>query len=741
MSKGKSTNSKKILELSPDFREVLACRDRRQSPFVQIFVAEAENVSQKNLGYIFGVLEISDRSEDSSYIVNYLISIIKKEYFSRPKRGAIESFEAALHKANLALSKLAEHGDIRWIGKLNALIASIEKNNLHLSQAGTASAFLVRNNAITDISEGLASADALPHPMKTFENISSGRLENTDKIIVATEGLFELFSIEELKKSALRFSRDQFFQFLHTAMVNELDLAGALIIDIAEKVAVPVATSQQMETSSLNVFSQSAFLKTPDRKKKSEEKKTKAEKNIEKIIAGPYSYPSSDSQQEFVDEKSGHIYLKEDEAFLDKKPWWQESQNILQEKISEFLAYSKKKLSSLKVSAPKNKIATIATLPVAPKQPPKNWLAPIVKKLSSWGEKFACLPWKEYARLLAKITANGLKKFWHALIWLKNKISPRLFILWKKFLALNHQQKLMTVFVLVMVFLVPTLIVRWQNANDLAREKERMANLPQIPLANDTKVVHLENLTFFDINRQQKNILINLNGNLWAVTEKNVSELSTGKSWAAPDDFGSAVLAFGMNDLNLIFLINEKHQIISFAPANQKFVASNISFPDNLKIATTGSYLTYLYAVDKNQNQIYRYPRAEGGFGEKIDWLKDTLDLKDISSMAISENVYLVSEKSSVLKIFRGRVDKNWALESSATPWKPDQVYTGLENQYIFVLDKTNSRIGQFTPEGNLVKQFYSPELASAESLASDESNSLIYFSNSKGIAKFSYAQ
>ena len=105
-----------------------------------------------------------------------------------------------------------------------------------------------------------------------------------------------------------------------------------------------------------------------------------------------------------------------------------------------------------------------------------------------------------------------------------------------------------------------------------------------------------------------------------------------------------------MNDLNLIFLINEKHQIISFAPANQKFVASNISFPDNLKIATTGSYLTYLYAVDKNQNQIYRYPRAEGGFGEKIDWLKDTLDLKDISSMAISENVYLVSEKSSVLK-------------------------------------------------------------------------------------------
>lgn len=749
MAKGKTSNGKKILELDPQFREILSCHDRRQSPFVQIFVAEAENVSQKSLGRILGVLEVTDHSEESSYIVNYLISVIKKEYFSRPKRGAIESFEAALHKANLALSKLAEHGDIKWLGKINALIASIEKNNLHLSQSGTASAFLLRGNSLTDISEGLASNDTTPHPLKTFENISSGRLEKSDKLIIATDNLFDLFSLEELKKNALRFDVDQFFQFLHTAMINELDLAGALIIDIQERVTLPVPKSST-DSESLNVFSQSTFLKSFPKNPAIKESIIAKETSLEeKISVGPYSYSEETSQQslEFVDEKSGHIYLKEDEAFFEKKPWWSETWNWITEKLEEFISIIGKKVKREKIVVSEYpQIEKSAETPKRKKAfEAEKLLASFKNTVYAWliagGRKVSSIPWKKISEKILYTVKTTIATLIQFLIWVGKKLWPKITALGRKFSALNQHQKLIVVFILTLIFLIPILFVKWEDANDLKAEKARIASLPILPLKDDKNVIRLNDLTALSNYSGEKHFLINLNNRLYLATEKKLFEISSGKSWDLPSDFGSAISVFGMDDLNVIFFINSNFQVISFAPINQKFIPSSITFPDNAHLVATGSYLTYLYAVDAKNNQIYRYPRAEGGFGEKIDWLKDQVSLESITDMAISDNVYLASGENTLWKFFRGKKNADWQIESGATPWSPFKVFTKPDDQFIFILDRQNSRIGQFNPNGELINQFYSKDFASADSIISDEANHLVYVSTDKGIVSFSFAQ
>jgi len=306
---------KKISGLESEFESILVCNNRSLRPYIEIFVFEPENATQKSLGTFFGIFEISDISEDSSYIVNYLSSVIKKEYFSKPKRSPIESFEAALHKSNLALSKLAEHGNIKWLGKFNALVAIIEKNNLHIAQAGTASAFLFRSGGLTDISEGLSSDDPEPHPLKTFVNVSSGKLEVQDKLIITTESIFDIFSFEEIKKSILRFSEEKFIQFLKTALGNELEKAAVLIVDIKKKKEAPIAAPVQ-ESEQLNAFSQEAFFRKPARNamqsvagepalnnSSSEITQEKISREIEDEI--------NKGQEEFTDEKNGHIYIKE----------------------------------------------------------------------------------------------------------------------------------------------------------------------------------------------------------------------------------------------------------------------------------------------------------------------------------------------------------------------------------------------------------------------------------------------
>src|SRR5665647_106143 len=198
--------SKKIIEMESFFEEILVCNNKDNRPFLEVFVHEPENINQKELGTLFGIFEINDTTEDSSYIVNYLISVIKKEYFSRPKRGSVESFEAALHRANLALAKLAEYGNINWIGKINALCAVAERQNLHLTQTGNTLALLLRKGYLTNLSEDLSPDNLEPNPLKTFVNISSGKLENQDKLIILTENILDILDLEEIKNNALNLS-------------------------------------------------------------------------------------------------------------------------------------------------------------------------------------------------------------------------------------------------------------------------------------------------------------------------------------------------------------------------------------------------------------------------------------------------------------------------------------------------------------------------------------------------------
>lgn len=286
---------KRNIEIESFFEEILVCNDKENRPFLEVFVHEPENIIQKDLGALLGIFEINDDSEDSSYIVNYLISVIKKEYFSRPKRGTVESFEAALHKANLALAKLAEYGNISWIGKINALCVVAEKQNLHLTQTGNTLALLLRKGYLTNISEDLSPDTLEPNPLKTFVNISSGKLENRDKLIILTDNILNILDLEEIKNNALNFSEKDFVQFLRTVLVNKLEKAAALVMDVKEKEEILLPVAKKAEK--LNAFSNSAFSK-PSLKKEMETE-AGAQEMTDQFLP-PEEAP-----------KAGHIYIKE----------------------------------------------------------------------------------------------------------------------------------------------------------------------------------------------------------------------------------------------------------------------------------------------------------------------------------------------------------------------------------------------------------------------------------------------
>lgn len=743
--------AEKKITLEALFKDILVCKKSGQRPYMEIFVNKPENVQEQKLGTLSGILEINDELEDSSYIVNYLISVIKKEYYSKTNRGTIESFEAALHRANLALAKLAEHGNIGWIGKINAIILVVEKNNIHLAQTGNNHALLLRSKVLTDICDG-ASALTDQNPLKTFTDVLSGRIEKGDKLILTTDSIFDIFSFDEIKRSAIKFSFLDLVQFFNTALVNELEKAAVLVAEIKEKVEeAPQAASSK---KAINAWSQASFAtavkKTPPNRA--------AEKDIEpeekKAIVSQIENEMERNKNEFVDKKTGHIYIKEDYFLQEKNSFLENLLESVKLKLRNYFSKIPKKISNLKQihfsfknpgpameesERLEEKEESISENPeIASVEPPTETPPEKISSFSIWHEKIT--------KKLEKYHAVGIEAFHQKTdkktiknISAKIKSAclnalPRISRLKNIFSRFSYEQKIYAAGAVILILIVPYFIAKLRGETETQPEiKTEIAVAPE-PLKDDKNLVKIS-----EINQVYSgsgiNNLINLNNRILAVSENSIVDLSENDTaYSLPENF-SVKTASGMNDLNLILLLNNQNGILSWSAVSKKYQENAIIIPEGAEIPAAKSYLTYLYVLDKKNNQIYRYPRAEGGFGASTNWLKETADLSAVKDMAVSENIYL-AENNNIVKFYRGK-KQDFSIEETATAIAIDKIYTQEDFQYIYILDKINSRIVKLDLNGGIISQYYNSEISSAENLTTDEETSTAYFSLGGNVKSF----
>jgi hypothetical protein len=224
-----------------------------------------------------------------------------------------------------------------------------------------------------------------------------------------------------------------------------------------------------------------------------------------------------------------------------------------------------------------------------------------------------------------------------------------------------------------------------------------------------------------------------------AVTKNSVIVIENGeqKEFALPENFGASIQTTFMKDLSLVFILTDQNKIISFSPVSKKFTDNNISLPENSSSLLIGTYLTYMYVLDPASNQIYRYPRATGGFGDKTSWLKDNTPLAEISDMTIDDNIYCI-QNNTALKLFKGK-KQELNLEASNTPVHFDNIFTTIDSGSLYVLDTKNSRIVQYSKaDGTITAQYFNESLADGKSLSVDETNKVAYISTSSELISVS---
>ncbi|MGB4943290.1 MAG: hypothetical protein WBO92_04260 [Candidatus Moraniibacteriota bacterium] len=783
--------------LEKHFREIVVGSGRAQEPYIIAFHYASDNVSGSPLGTLFGFFEVEIHDQDAAYIVNFLASVAKKEYFANPRRNPVESFEAALHKINVALAEIVKHGNVSWLGHLHGAVGSVSQNSLLFSVTGEGEIYLARAEAFHSISTGLADTESEPHPLKTFVEVSSGELYDADLIFALSPSIWSLFSPEDLRRSLNRLGPAGFEQFLRTALVNELPIAAVNLITCSAPVELqsemPPKETRPPAVNLSNVWSGKPFDEAL-RQKKSPPAPT------------PEPKAADPQRTAYTDQKTGHIYVQAstEETFEAEASPWKERFELFshtfdaktrnwsitlrkitrrinkgsmltaasisrfsgrlsrslsrrirslkrnreenRQKKAEIEALTKATEETLSRPAPEpapDRVDTIYSPANTESEPSETSIAPSVtaervrrffnreprtevtlatvasQQLSTLNERvtairLASVPalgrvgdilsdWSLRGRQSLRTGMLRLQKFWSAR-------QPR------ERWVLIGLATLIVVGMFAAIFWSKETVLTPDTTDTTVLTPAPTPPLPAFPPADEPLATLLAgSRTVYPTNNSRTIALVSLNDTPVLVTEKSIVNLKTQESTTAPEPIRFAT---AMDDLDAVFAIgSESGTLFLWSAVTKKFVSNTLPLPAGATIDAIGSYLTYLYVLDRGAGVIYRFPRSEGGFGTATAWSKEPVNVSDRSIFAVYENILLVNKAAQPTLYTRGR-NTNLVFMGPVTTISTDALAFDTRSGDVLALDRMNKRIIRWSVTGTLLAQYFHSSFNEVEAFA-----------------------
>ena len=793
MAEKKRRAAARPVRIETRISDILVARNRSAEPYLHLFSVSPENVTQEHLGRLVGVFSVSDRSDSSAYIGNVIASVAKKEYFANTRRDAIEGFESSLHRANLALSEIVKNGDTRFMGRLHGVLAAIEDDRIHFSVTGNAAILLFRDGSLMDIGEGLASEDAATHPLKTFVEISSGQLLPGDCLLLVSPEIFTLFSPRELAQNARRLVPEgRFVRFLETAMINELKTGSALVVTVAErktrrkpepKRAPSPKREKRKET---NFFSERIFR---DAAAKRARHFLEAEETDEQAEKKPGKETAEDEQRagdaihvegDAPPDKEGHPFItalqwKAEDALIRFRrgsgyvsQWLRDRIRETTHAIGRAIGDGTRSIGHAARSATRDRIERIRKRAL-PRPKKKKRAAkkrkdtdarsvesnPILKRAlevtkaygarSTPGHKRRADAKHGERKTRPDRFGETIRAGWHA-AWPKIRNAGRLAssalvlalrtvfgYVSARISRLSVRWRLIGIALIAFVATFAFFGIRNHFASPSEPETTPVVVIekpePAFPPDDEPGAVPAEAKPVSNAPSDTVAPIL-LGDRLFAVTGTGIVETSSGDFSALPSD-SPITFAAGMDDLALIFLMTESGALFSYAPSNGSFTRNDIDLPEGFRSAGIGTFLTYLYLLDSNTGTIYRFPRAEGGFGERSPWNREPIE-SNIVSLAINSAIYTVSG-DDILSLFRGRPTEGFSLERPATPLSVSAICAHEEvPEHFAVLDAPAKRMLLYEDTGALTRQYFHESFEGMTACSLSETGTEIAVSSSE---------
>lgn len=241
----------------PSASEFLLCDNKDIT--CETYVFEPAPMEMK-LGRLYATGQCTAEDGVGKELLDMTVQAMQKEYYRDPTRRALNSFELALHQANLVLHDATEQGVLGWMNDFHVAVGVLVGTELHITTAGDACIKLVRKGQVSLLS-GELSYSPITDPLRTFSQVASGEVSVMDVLLFGTEFFDNLFRDEDVARFALDHSAQTIttrLEQLYHDQSSDQPTAGVVVSVLPEHVAKMTAKAAPLINDGLDHARQSS---------------------------------------------------------------------------------------------------------------------------------------------------------------------------------------------------------------------------------------------------------------------------------------------------------------------------------------------------------------------------------------------------------------------------------------------------------------------------------------------------
>ncbi len=692
----KITNSGKL----PD--RFLTCQ-RHSSP----------DLAKKSMGEILTLVEMLSPWFPTAQVGQTIVNNFVKYYYQGGSTSDLVNFEASLKRVNEDLAQITQNGETDWIGNLNALLAVIVGNNLHLASTGQVEAYIFRDGKVNHLTEN-QPAPAEPHPLKTFSNIISGELKSRDKIVVANKGLFNHLSLDTVRQIiSLNNPSAAGLQISKLLRRGRIKTINVIIVEVGSKEELSSETIKgpQEEVFYLDKSTDSLTSKLTDSIKnlgkslKNAAAKLRGTKAQKPTAGAPINEPEKDQfHQEFMSEEA----TRDDGLLKDEEIKYSPDLYVHYYNAEN----ARKEIQDQKSSSRINRVL-LKTI---------SWLWLRVLSLFDWVTTSArdpsrrknlyialCILLIIVVSLFVLIRSRGNK--------VGNLSSQKIL---DEALAAQKEGKNLTSngsqeqakdqfasCIEKAQSILDKALVAKDAQNALLGCYSELDKLTATTRFNDLKPLN----TFPE---NAKSLFI-LSGQSFVVTDSDIYQGSLvggapSKVASIPQTKGNFIA--GAQSDTIIYLYTSGQNLYQYDTSTKKIELAKITEGNRWETANSlTSYAGSLYLLDGIVGQIYKHSSNNTEFQKGEEYISTAnINLRDSVSMTIDGSVYILKNTGKAVKLQKSRLITDFSLRNIPTPYdtitKPIKIYTDSDTPSLYILDAGQNRIVEFDKDGQFIHQY-----------------------------------
>ncbi|MBU0647980.1 hypothetical protein KJ855_02265 [Patescibacteria group bacterium] len=661
-----------------------------QDHLIQVEHYVPQKSSHKNHGTLYFVLDINHPQKDSQVIIDTIIETCIKHFYKNLD-DTLSSLEIALRNINEKLADLAEKGNSHWIENLNGIIAAVDEHDIHITQTGTAEAFLIRNKIISHITEGLSDKTEDKHPLNTFTNISSGKMNLGDRVVMSSEHLFNNISLDRIRRLAVQHSPTTCAAEIARILAQEnVRCIGTLIMEATteEKLAKEVIKPQPEEVV------------LQDRKDEGTKFSVFSE-NIRNSLSSAATFLQDKSKLLFKSGKNRPSPIK------------QKKQPKQPPKTKQPLNRSVRSNSSLNFLNKLNQ-----------KSPNKQYLVigAIIGLIIIFAVSIT------YIRNKQNIDnkKSAVESILNEAESLSNQAENAMIVGDRANAKQNYDQSLeLLMEIESSPYFTENILALINEINSKLDEVDNISRIDiNSPLSDLSQISEKE---FLSLNRIDEN-LYSFSDNIAAIN------ISSGK---ITNITGFDIVNFvdsTPSDENSSIIYYHNGQMQKFDPEGntlQDLSTLDTAWKPATSIAT---YYNNIYLLTPMENMIFKYSTLGGvNYSSAENYINNAgaLDLGDTTSFTIDGSIFALKQDGSVIKFLRGDASE-YKLSGIPGPYStlsnPTQIFTNEDLDFIYILDPENKRILEFNKEsGEYTQQIVGEELDHIDGFVVNEKIRTVY--------------